>query len=403
MKPVAVLSNNDGCIVSRSNEVKALGIPMGGPAFKYADILKEHKVTVFSSNFSLYADISHRVMSVISRYAPEMEMYSIDEAFIQIDNLNDQYLLEYGENIKAVILREVGIPVSIGVSSTKTRAKLANELAKTSDLGVAVIPQNSVITHAEKISVSDVWGIGRALTQILSEHGIVTVNQLIACDEVWVRKNLTLSGLKVVQELKGISCIPFEEFRTAKQSIISSKSFGIPVTTITQIKEAVASYTTRAAEKLRAEHECASHIGVSLTTNIHSKNTRQYYNSSTHRLLEPTNYTPELISEALKIVDKLFRTGYLYKKAVVSLVGLDSEKAVQQGLFRSNGLSRNSSTHTKQRSLMNVIDHVNCEYGSGTVAYLAEGISKQWKGRRERSSPRYTTRWEELAVATASR
>ncbi|MBP9690565.1 Y-family DNA polymerase [Candidatus Woesebacteria bacterium] len=400
--PVVVLSNNDGCVVSRSAEAKLLGIPMGAPAFKYADIFNRHRVTLFSSNFSLYADMSHRVMNTIQSFAPQMEIYSIDEAFIPFEGYSESRLVAHLESLRKTILQSIGIPVSIGIAPTKTLAKLANETAKIDKTGVAIMYPEDLNSRTCDISVSEIWGIGRALTQFLAEHGIFTVPQLVACDDAWIKKHLTISGLKTVRELRGISCIPFEEIYPAKQSIISSKSFGRPVKTQSQMKEAVAAFTTRAAEKLRAEHEVATHIGVSMTTNFHKKDERQYSNSATTALLQPTNVTPDLIKEALGIVDRIFKPGFSYKKAVVSLIGLHDEKSIQQGMFGPDMTMQREVDAEKKKRLMATLDRVNGELGRGTLSFLAEGVTKKWKQKRERASPRYTTRWDELAVVKSN-
>lgn len=402
-KPVAVLSNNDGCIVSRSNEVKSLQVPMGAPAFKYEQTFKNNKVKLFSSNFALYADMSSRVMSMIAQRAPQLEVYSIDEAFVDYrDGYSLEKLEEEARYLRTLILKGIGIPVSIGIAPTKTLAKLANEVAKKEKRGVASLTPEHVATAAAEILVGDIWGIGRKLSEFLGTVGIVTVSQLVACDDEWIKKALTISGLKTVRELRGIPCISFEDVRKAKQSIISSKSFGRPVTEIEKMKEAVAAFTTRAAEKLREEHEVATHIGVWMTTNYHKKNERQYSGSKTVRLVQPTNYTPELIAEAVRIVDSIYKSGYRYKKALVSLVGLHDEGILQQSMF-SNQLSLEPLVDpTKQKRLMRVLDEINHEMGSGTVKFLAEGVARSWRQRRQLVSPRYTTCWDELAVVKSS-
>lgn len=254
--PVVVLSNNDGCVISRSIEAKQMGIPMGAPAFKYEEFFQQNKVKVFSANFALYGDMSSRVMKTIAEYGQEMEIYSIDEAFLKLQGFSPKQLSETSKDMRAVILKNIGIPVSIGVAQTKTLSKAANEIAKNTEKyqGVYVIDSNDSSTYEKQFAempISEIWGIGRRLTAHLNELGVFTIKQLMECDDQWIKDTSTISGLKSVRELRGESCIDFEEVRAAKQSIISSKSFGTPTKTKAGLKEAVASFTARAAEKLR--------------------------------------------------------------------------------------------------------------------------------------------------------
>ncbi len=401
-QPVVVLSNNDGCAISRSDEAKKLGIPMGAPAFKYEDIFKKHNVCVFSANFSLYGDISQRVMKTIATGAQQMEIYSIDEAFITYDGMSTDQALESARILRKKILQHVGVPVSIGIAPTKTLAKAANETAKLNSRtginkdGVYAIEPSKDHHELKKIPVGDIWGIGRKLSIFLNSHGIFTADQLAECEDKWVKKYLTISGLKTVRELRGIESIAFEEVYPAKKSIISSKSFGRPVTSRQEVNEAVANFTTRAAEKLREEKEVATHLGVAITTNYHNKHDKQYYESRSIRLLQPTSHTPDLISAAVSILDSIFKEGYRYKKATVFLFGLYDENAVQQGFF-SNTLPWVCETGPmKKKQLMRVVDELNTELGSGTLHFAREGVNKKWHQRRKKVSPRYTTKWKEL-------
>lgn len=401
-KPVVVLSNNDGCAISRSDEAKKLGIPMGAPAFKYEDIFKKHDVCVFSANFSLYGDISQRVMKTIATGAQQMEIYSIDEAFITYDGMSIDQALKSARTLRKKILNHVGVPVSIGIAPTKTLAKAANEIAKNNSRaginmdGVYAIKPSKDHQELKNIPVGDIWGIGRKLNVFLNSHGIFTADQLAECEDKWVKKYLTISGLKTVHELRGIESIAFEEVYPAKKSIISSKSFGRPVTSRQEINEAVANFTTRAAEKLREENEVTTHLGVAITTNYHNKHDKQYFESRSIRLLQPTSHTPDLISAAIGILDKIFKEGYRYKKATVFLFGLYDENVVQQGFF-SNTLSWNcEQKSTEKKRLMRVVDELNTELGSGTLRFAREGMSKRWHQRRKKVSPRYTTKWTEL-------
>lgn len=401
-RPVVVLSNNDGCAISRSDEAKALGIPMGAPAFKYEDIFKKHNVEIFSANFSLYGDISQRVMKTIATGAQQMEIYSIDEAFITYDGMTAAQSLDAARRLRKKILQHVGVPVSIGIAPTKTLAKAANEIAKhksrtgVSDEGVYALEPSNDHHELADISVGDIWGIGRKLSTFLNSHGIFTAAQLAECEEMWVKKYLTISGLKTVRELRGIESVAFEEVYPAKKSIISSKSFGTPITSRQDMNEAVANFTTRAAEKLREEQEVTTHIGVAITTNYHNTHDKQYYESRSMRLLQPTAHTPDLISSAVSILDSIYKEGYRYKKATVFLFGLYDENSVQQGLF-SNALPWDlSKESSKKNNLMKVIDTLNTDLGSGTLRFAREGVGKRWHQRRKKVSPRYTTQWKDL-------
>ncbi len=393
--PVVVLSNNDGCIISRSKEVKDLGVSMGFPAFTYKDLFKQHNVQVFSANFSLYADISSRIMKIISEFVPTVEIYSIDEAFFDVSGWSDESILHIGQTIRAAIMKQIGMPVSIGIAATKTLAKLGNEIAKTDERynGVCgIFSDEERIALLKRLEVGDIWGIGRRLSAKLNSCGIDTAYQLTCCEDEWIRKELTISGLKTVWELRGTSCINLQDSHVAKKSIISSKSFGHLVTSLGELKEAVASFTSRAAEKLREEHEVASFIHVAITTNFHRLQDKQYYNVATAALPWPTHYTPTLIQTALNGLARIFKSGYKYKKATVTLTGLVDENTVQGNLFHAVTSSK------EENKLMVVMDSLNKEWGSGTLQYAIQGIDKEWKGKSENKSARYTTRWEELVV-----
>jgi DNA polymerase V len=391
--PVVVLSNNDGCIISRSKEVKDLGIQMGLAAFKYKDLFKRHNVQIFSANFPLYADISFRIMKIIKEMVPNVEVYSIDEAFYEFSGYAKDYILKQSILLHDTILKSVGMPVSIGISDTKTLSKAANEIAKTNVNLNSVFLVNSDkarISMLQSLDVGEVWGIGRKLRQFLHTRGILTAYQLSCCEDSWVKKELSISGLKTVWELRGQSCIQVEADQPAKKSIISSKSFGYKVTRLVDMKEAVASFIARASEKLREEKEIATFVTVSITTNYFRKDDKQYANSLTLALPQPTHYTPTLIQTALKALDYIYKPGYKYKKATVILTGLLNEDIIQENLFHPVQNSK------KEQQLMSALDNLNHEFGSGTVQFAAQGIQKKWRGKSENRTPRYTTKWDEL-------
>jgi DNA polymerase V len=392
-KPVVVLSNNDGCVIARSDEAKALGIPMGLPAFKLADLVKEHSIEVYSSNYTLYGDLSARVMTTLTQWTPEVEIYSIDEAFLQFSMVPLDALTAYGQSIRATIQKWTGIPVSIGIGPTKTLAKLANRLAKRSPEAqgvVALTSPSQIEATLTQTPIEDIWGIGPGYTRRLHAHEIKTALQLKNMTDRWVRQELGIVGLRLVWELRGISCLPFALCPPPKQSLMVSRSFGRPITTLVEMREAVATYTTRAAEKLRRHHVAAGVLTVFLMTNRFTEES-QYANSVTMPLPVATQDTAELIGYALRGVEQIFRVGYRYQKAGVILTALVPAHQVQTHLF---------DQHDRERSqkLMAAIDTINKDWGSGTIRYAAVGLRPGWLMRCARRSPRYTTRWEELAV-----
>jgi DNA polymerase V len=392
-KPVVVLSNNDGCVIARSDEAKALGIPMGLPAFKLTDLVKKHSIEVYSSNYTLYGDLSTRVMTTLAQWAPAVEVYSIDEAFLDLTGLSTADLTGYGHTMRATIQQWTGIPVSIGIAPTKTLAKLANRLAKRSPeaQGVVALTVTSEIDATLACTqVEDIWGIGPGYTRRLKAHDIRTALQLRDANDRWIRQYLGVVGQRIVWELHGISCLPLELCPPPKQSLRVSRSFGRPITTLSNMREAVATYMTRAAEKLRRHGVTAGIVTVFLMTNRFTDEP-QYSNSVTLPLPVATQDTAELIRYALQGVEQIYREGYRYQKAGVILTALVPAKQVQTHLF---------DQHDRDRSqkLMAAIDTINAEWGSGTIRYAAMGLRPAWIMRCARRSPRYTTRWQELVV-----
>src|SRR5215510_7256547 len=390
-KPVVVLSNNDGCVIARSDEAKALGIPMGLPAFKLADLAKEHSIEVYSSNYTLYGDLSARVMTALTQWTPEVEVYSIDEAFLKFVALPPDVLTAYGQTIRATIYKWTGIPVSIGIAPTKTLAKLANRLAKRSVEAQGVVTLNSpfeIETTLAQTPIEDIWGIGPGYTRRLHAHEIRTALQLRQVNDRWVRQALGIVGLRLVWELRGISCLPLALCPPPKQSLMVSRSFGRPITTLSEMREAVATYTTRAAEKLRRHQVAAGVLTLFLMTNRFTEEP-QYSNSVTIPLPVATQDTAELIGYALRGVEQIFRDGYRYQKAGVILTALVPAHQIQAHLF---------DQHDRERSqkLMTAIDTINKEWGSGTIRYAAMGLRPAWIMRCARRSRRFTTRWNEL-------
>jgi len=392
-KPVVVLSNNDGCVIARSDEAKALGIPMGLPAFKLAALITEQPIEVFSSNYTLYGDLSARVMTTLTQWTPNVEVYSIDEAFLKLTVLPPDALQEYGQMIRATIQQWTGIPVSIGLGSTKTLAKLANRLAKRSVEAqgvVALITPVEIEATLARTPIEHLWGIGPGYTRRLKAHDILTALQLREVNDRWVRQQLGIVGLRIVWELRGISCLPLTLCPPPKQSLMVSRSFGRPITTLIEMREAVATYMTRAAEKLRGAHLAAGVVTVFLETNRFADEP-QYAKSVTITLPVATQDTAELMRDALQGIEQLFREGYRYQKAGVILTALVPTHQVQTHLFDHKDRDRS-------RQLMAAIDAINTQWGTGTVRYAAVGLRPRWIMRCARRSPRYTTRWEELVV-----
>lgn len=394
-RPVVVLSNNDGCAVARSNEVKALGVRMGTPWFQMRDLAREHGIVALSSNYALYADMSNRVMAILGQYAPDHEIYSIDECFLGLDGFGQFDLVEFGRRIRRQVKQWVGIPVCVGIADTKTLAKLANHCAKKGLAGTDGVCDFSRLTAAERsglfsrIEVSEVWGIGPRLTKQLAARGIATVEDLRTADAKTLRREFSVVVERTVAELNGIPCLALEEVASNKQQIQSSRSFGSYVYDLPQLKEAVASYIASAAERLRAQRSLAGMLQVYIRTNPH-KEAPQYQRGLTIPLPEATDDTLRLTRAALWGLQRIYRPGFAYQKAGVALLELTDAANRQMNLF--------SATKDNPR-LMQALDRINATWGRGTLRSAAEGIGKGWKMKRERMSPGYTTSWAQLPVA----
>lgn len=402
-RPVVVLSNNDGCVIARSNEAKALGIKMGEPIFKIRDLLKENQVEVWSSNYTLYGNLSQRVMSTIEPLVPELEQYSIDEAFAWLPGFSPAELDAQASRIRQVVARDTGIPVSIGLAWTKTLAKLANHRAKKDpswkELGVCNITNFSRDQLDELLAgveVEDVWGIGSRRAEFLRHHGIETAYDLAAAPDRWLFKNLTIMGLRTVLELRGQQCIPQEKSPPPKKSIISSRAFGRPIESFEELSEAVATYVSRLAEKLRHQHSVASVLEVFIHTSHFAEKEESYSNAITIRLDQPTAYTPELVAHARRGLEKIYRPGFKYAKAGVMVMGLQSENNRQLNLW-GNG-EGDPAILERNRRLMEVMDGINKQMGRGTIKIGTAGMGEKWGMRRGKLSRRFTTRFEELLV-----
>lgn len=387
-KPVMVLSSNDGCVISRSKEVKQLGIPMGMPFFKCKDIVKEHGIVVFSSNFSLYGDLSHRVMDTLNQFTDKIEIYSIDEAFLQLDYSSDNE--EFCRTIKKIVRQWTRIPVSIGIAPTKVLAKVANHLAKKNDQygGVVDITDKNIDDILYTVPINDIWGVGRQTTRFLTKNNISTALDLKNAPDTWIKEHLKITGLKIAYELRGISCLPLEELRDPKKGIMCTRSFGKAVTSLDQLVEAVATYTERAAEKLREEHRLATYLSVYIRTNYFNQD-KKYSIGKGVELPVATSFTPDLVREALQILKSIYKEGFRYAKAGVFLTGLVPETSIQQNLF--------VRTDTfKQKKLMESVDALNQRFGKETLTYAGAGISKEWSVKKEFISKKFTTSLKDL-------
>jgi DNA polymerase V len=387
-KPVVVLSNNDGCVVARSNEAKVLGIGMGVPAFEVESIIKKHNVEVFSSNYTLYADMSSRIMETLSTFTPDIEIYSIDEAFLNLAGFKFP-LDEYGRRIQQTVKKSTGIPVTVGIGSTKTLAKVAGKIAKKSAKaqGVLDLTDSPYLGKAlAGLPVEKVWGVGIKTAIKLKRAGIKTAFDLSKADIGWIRNKFGIVGVRTIYELKGVSCYPLEENPPLRKSIMVSRMFGRDVETLEELKEAIASYAARAGEKLRFEKLAAEFMTVFVTTSRFIKN--KYFNSHTTEFPVATSDTRELIKASLLCMERLYRKGFIYKKAGLSLSGLIPEQLIQGNLF-------DNIDRRKAGRLMRAVDAVNTRLDC-PIWWAAEGISQPWHVKFKRRSCRYTTRWDEL-------
>ena len=389
-KPILVLSNNDGCVIARSNEVKALGIVMGEPYFKVKELCKRHKVAVFSSNYSLYGDISARVMSVIEREWPQLEIYSIDEAFLDLKTLAEDKIELFCWHLQKIIFKEIGIPTSIGIGQTKTLAKLANHIAK-KELRIPVFNLANQREWLKKIEVGEVWGIGRQWHKKLMPYGIRTAHDLANTNAHDLKKQFSVVLQRTAMELQGISCVGLEE-RSLKKSIMSSKSFGKMQGSYESIAEAISSHCRRAYEKLREQNLEVQNLYVFVQTNRFRTDLTQYHQAMVVKLASPTDDLRVITHHAKACLEKLYKPGFQYKKAGVCFEEVVSKTYKQYDFFTQ---SNEESTH-KTEQLMKVLDAINAKYGSHTMKLAAEGHSQVWAMRSEMRSPCYTTRWSDL-------
>ncbi len=378
-KPVVVLSNNDGCIISRSNEAKALGIKMGEPYFKAKDIIVKNKVEVFSSNYSLYGDLSRRVMRTLKRFNTEIEVYSIDEAFIDLSNFLDSDVEKVGREIRETVLQWTGIPTSIGIAKTKTLSKVANHIAKKKQSGVtSLIGIENLDPILEKVEINDVWGVGRQLTKFYQKNGIYNAKQLKNKSNTWIKKCSNVLSSRTAMELRGVPCIDLETTHTKRKSCVVSRSFGKRIEKFQELKEAVANYCLNASEKIRSESLVAKAITVFVRTSPFQRNYGYYSNAKTIDFPIATNNSIETVKTAVLILESIFKNGYQYQKAGVMLTGLRNDDG-RKNLF-------SSEKDEKIKSLMQSIDNTNYRYGRSTLSLASAGVHKKWNMRRQYSS-----------------
>lgn len=385
--PIVVLSNNDGCVIARSNEAKAIGIKMGAVYYQIQKEIKEHGIAVFSSHYTLYGDISARVMTNIARFTPDVEVYSIDECFFGLKGFDQ--INAYAQLIRETVIRNTGIPISLGVAPTKVLAKVANKRAKKAN-GVIVLDTNEKITAILKdFPVQDLWGIGRQYAEKLMSMGIATAGQLRDLPIDWVQTNMTIVGVRIWRELWGESCIPLNLMLDRKKALVTSRAFGKLTDDYQELQEATTSYISRLAFKLRREKCCATVITVKLLTNAFNLEQAQAFPSITIPLAYPINNTPDLVKVALEGLRKIYLRGYLFKKVEVGALGLIPEGEVQLNMFTPyKGIENNK--------ISKVMDQLNAHYGKGTLRMASESKQQRWTLRRDFLSPEYTTNWEHI-------
>ena len=389
-RPVVVLSNNDGCVIARSPEAKPF-VKMGEPYFKQKDMFRRHGIIAFSSNYELYADMSNRVMTTLEELSPRCEIYSIDEAFCDLTGVrNCRDLADFGREIRETVLRRTHLTVGVGIAQTKTLAKLANHAAKQWQRQTGGVVDLSNLERQRKLMallpVDEVWGVGRRISKKLEAMGIKTVLQLADTDIRFIRKHFNVVLERTVRELRGEPCLGLEEFAPVKQEIVCSRSFGGRITEYHEMRQAICSYASRAAEKLRGEHQYCRFISAFVKTSPFALNEPYYGNSASLKLLTPTQDSRDIITAATKCLDVIWRDGHRYQKAGVMLGDFYSQGVAQLNLFDDNAPRQNSE------KLMEVLDHLNAKNGRGALYFAGQGIQTAWKMKREMLSPRYTTR-----------
>jgi len=397
--PMVVLSNNDGCAVARSTEVKALGVKMGTPWFQMKDLAQQHGIQAYSSNYTLYGDMSSRVVEVLRKFTPNLEVYSIDESFLQIETVLKQYAdpTSLGQIIRQDVKDTTGLPVCVGIGASKTLAKLANHLAKKNPqfagvCDISAMPKAMLYQWMAETAVGEVWGIGGKTAKKLKELKINSVFDLVQISPQAMRQQFGVVIERICYELRGVSCLQLEEVAPAKQQIISSRSFGKPVTSMEDLSESVATHAARGAEKLRSQKSVTGALTIFVQTNPHKPFEPQHHQSITVVLSDPSDNTLTLTSAALKGLKQIYKAGFKYKKAGVILNLLADKPTMQQSLFDD------MEVKGKSAGLMKAMDSINSRFGNAAIKTAASGTKQDWQMRSSNRSPNYTTQWDELPV-----
>ena len=391
-KPIVVLSNNDGCVISRSNEAKALGIEMGTPAFMMREHVAKYNISVFSSNYRLYGDLSMRVMDTVRTLVPSVEVYSIDEVFADLRGIPLTQLKTLGQRIKERVFQWVGIPVSVGIAPTKTLAKMANKYAKkhTEHQGVyCCLTTEERIALLSVTPIKDVWGIGKMHQKRLQQMNVHMAIDFTKLRADWIRKNMTVVGDRMLKEMEGIPAIDFLPPREAKKAICTARSFGKLLSNKKNIAEAVATHAASCAEKLRRQESVCSTVYVFLQTNTHRLQDKQLSTGFSWQLPFPTNSSIHIVRTALKALDIIYRDGYNFKKAGVMVMNLFPEAEIQLNLFAD-------AAKELHKTIMAAVDNINAAYGKGSIKVASQGQQQNWRLKQEKLSPCYTTKWQDL-------
>ena len=396
-KPVVVLSNNDGCVIARSSLAKKVGIKMGVPFFEVKKIVKQHNVKVFSSNYTLYANISSRVMGVLNNYCDELEVYSVDEAFLIFNKHSERSFFERARQIKKTVKEWIGIPVSIGIAENKTLSKIANHLAKKDELGtqiVELLDRRQIEIALKVLEVGDIWGIGNRISKFLQSNSIQTAYDLYSSDPRWIRQHLGVVGERTYRELHGEMCFPIVESPEAKKQCRVSRSFESYVENFKELEQRIISYATRASEKIRSDQLQAKKITVFIRSNKFNQKNQPYYGDKTYIFISPTNDLFEIVKMAVKALGYIYKSGIKYKKAGVLLSDLSSEGTYNRDLF----FQRSEKDILKKIKVNRVFDRLNSRYGSGTICVAKENYEKFYLTRRKNLSPAYTSSFYELPI-----
>ena len=392
-QPVVVLSNNDGCVIARSNEAKDLGIPMGAPAFEYQSVFKQKNIHVFSANFALYGDMSNRVMSILSEYSPDIEIYSIDECFLKLKGFDLFDLQQYGLEMKQKVFKWTGIPISVGIAPTKALSKVANRIAKKypQQTGGAYIIKNTEQKNKalKWLKIEDVWGIGYQHAKKLKSIGVQTAYDFTQLNNDWVKKNLAIVGLRLKRDLEGIPTLNLEHVQ-AKKNIATTRSFEKPYTEFSDLKERISSFAIACAEKLRKQKSCCKGLLVFIRTNRFNPNLPQYNPKISIQLPFPTNSSIEISKFATFALQQIYKSNYAYKKAGVIVYDFHPENQLQLSLF--------DNRNTKHINLMKVMDSINQSYGQQKIKIASQDLKRIWKMKQEKLSPKYTTKLEDVIV-----